>query len=344
MKKKPENRLIKSKRKFTTGTAPIGNVLFQQVASDGRYAEVIVAPVAGKALGFDSTGALTLIDVGGSVDGTAINPASIGAGTPGPATFTTLNVGAGGLTYGPNGYFGGATALSVAVPTLMTSSLSMSYAQPIILSYGKLVIDGAAIESPNHDSTLHISNNGTGDGNLTLGSLTASGPISFDNGLGYSNGSGALTFVNLATTGAITIDNNQSGSDGAGNWYAGNSIYIGSSVSGASIFGSNGATLSDIGNSQWQSNGNIIASAFFGDGSNLTGNASNFSVMQSVYSNSSDTSGALDGSNGVTSSSDGISINAGLCVWGGNLPSSQPATPTNLAGIIAVLQLYGFCA
>jgi hypothetical protein len=60
------------------------------------------------------------------------------------------------------------------------------------------------------------------------------------------------------------------------------------------------------------------------------------------------TNGAVDASGAVTSDGnivgDKLRATNGLAVWGHSYPASQPATPTNQAGIIGVLQAYGLCA
>ena len=57
--------------------------------------------------------------------------------------------------------------------------------------------------------------------------------------------------------------------------------------------------------------------------------------------------GGSDGSGGlfVTSltSSGNLTVSDSLGIWGAAPPTSQAATPTDLPGVIAILQAYGFC-
>ena len=122
----------------------------------------------------------------------AINPASIGATTPGTGAFTTLSAGT-GFTYGPLGYLGGVTGLQLQTPLIMQAQILMAYgshiqvgdannANSLQFNTANLAETGAGVLA------LQA---GSGPGSLTLGT------ISFDDGMGYSDGTGIVHVVGL---------------------------------------------------------------------------------------------------------------------------------------------------
>ena len=171
------------------------------------------------------------------------------------------------------------------------------------------------------------------DGSLNLaltGNLTASGYLSTDGGALYSDGGGDVTLWSFsAANGAIH-------SDSQGNLYFSAGFVNGSLSATGPVISSQGFSVAN-GTPSIDESGTI----YYPNGMTLAAGDCLYAPYDSDIL--ADSYGNLYSCGNLVSDGSCLYGPEGMGLWGANPPYNQPATPTDLAGVIAVLQAYGLC-
>jgi hypothetical protein len=307
---------------------PTNDLLLLARTAGGAFAELILSPVAGKVVGFNSGGVPALLEIpdlsdlapvalsGSASDLTegTLSDALLSANVPlltgGNLTITAGSILASGYISSDAGQFftdgsGNISANDISANDINVWSLKVINSSSVNQIYGSLFVG------------QYYQTDIDGYGNiLTQGELTVFGPTYLDGNI--------FTYGELTAFGPTYLDSSLIQTDGNGNI----------SIIGATIGNLNvsGTSELDSGNIITDGNGNITGSSLIlYQGMNIAGPS--YLDNQNV---STDGNGNLNAISVKTSS--------GLGAFGKTPPTSKPATPTTLAGVIVVLQSFGFCA